>query len=210
MRRRGLMIAMGFVFLVLLVSAFGGAWKLYQQAQSFKGLEMTDPKPAPDFALQDSHGQVFRLSEQKGKISLLFFGYTHCPDVCPATLAIYRELASSLEQQNIAEQVRLVFITVDPERDTPERLQEYLPRYGDHVIGLTGSREELEPVWQSYNVSTERVDMPGTSLEYALAHPSQIYLIDQNGLVRLMYPFGYEAEDIRHDITLLLRRGSRV
>lgn len=209
MRRKWMMVGMGAIFLVLLVAAFGGAWKLYDLSRSYKGMELSTANPAPDFELYDRNGELFRLSDQRGKISLLFFGYSHCPDVCPATLAVYRELAKSLEQKNRADDVRLVFITVDPERDTPERLQEYLPRYGEHVIGLTGTQEELEPVWDAYGVVTEKIEMPGSSLGYAVAHPSQIYLIDQNGLFRMIYPFGYSAQDIEHDILLMLRRGGR-
>lgn len=172
---------------------------------AFKGMAMQDPRPAPDFTLPAADGSVFQLSQQRGKVVLLFFGYTHCPDVCPATLAVWRSLGEELKDQ--ADRVRMVFITVDPERDTPERIREYLPRYGEHIVGLTGSREQLQPVWDAYHVKPERIEMPESSLGYAVAHPAQVSLVDPEGRIRLLYPLGFRAADIAHDVRLLLGEG---
>lgn len=168
----------------------------------FKGMAIQEPKEAPDFELTAADGSTFKLSDQRGKVVLVFFGYTYCPDVCPATLVVWKELGQLLKDR--ADDVRLVFITVDPERDTPERLREYLPRFGEHIIGLTGSREQLEPVWNAYSVRPQRVDMPESSVKYVVTHPAQVFLIDPEGKLRLLYPLGYSAQDIEHDIGLLL------
>lgn len=170
----------------------------------FKGMVLQNPREAPDFELKAADGSTFKLSDQRGKVVLLFFGYTNCPDVCPATMAVWKELGKRLKDR--ADDVRMVFITVDPERDTPERMREYLPKYGEHIIGLTGTREQLKPVWDAYSVKPERVEMPGSALKYAMAHPAQVYLIDPEGKIRLLYPLGYKAEDIEHDIRLLLEQ----
>ncbi len=172
----------------------------------FRGMTLLDPQPAPDFALPAADGSTFRLADQSGKIVLLFFGYTYCPDVCPATLAVWRELADRL--QDDAGSVRMVFVTVDPERDTPERLREHLPQFGAHIIGLTGTLEQLQPVWDAYGVKPERIELPESSMKYAVAHPAQVYLIDQEGRQRLLYPLGFTAEDIEADIRLLLAQGN--
>lgn len=169
----------------------------------FRGMVMQEAKEAPDFELPAADGSTFKLSDQRGKVVLIFFGYTYCPDVCPATMAVWKQLGERLKDR--ADDVRLVFITVDPERDTPERLREYLSKFGEHIIGLTGTREQLQPVWDAYSVRTERIEMPDSSLKYAVAHPAQVYLVDPEGKLRLLYPLGYKAEDIEHDIRLLLQ-----
>jgi len=170
----------------------------------FKGMVIQEPKEAPDFELTAADGSTFKLSDQRGKVVLVFFGYTHCPDVCPATLVVWKDLAQLLKDKDRADDVRLVFVTVDPERDTPERLREYLPRFSEQIIGLTGSREQLEPVWNAYSVRPQRVDMPESSVKYVVTHPAQVFLIDPEGKLRLLYPLGYSAQDIEHDIGLLL------
>lgn len=178
------------------------------RAEKFSGYEQESPQPAPDFALLTADGERFRLSEQRGKVNLLFFGYTHCPDVCPATLTTYERVAAGLSESE-KRQVNLVFVTVDPERDTPERLRAYLSRYGEQVIGLTGARADLEPVWAAYQVWPERVEAEHGG-DYTMVHPSQVYLIDPAGRLRLLYRFGTTEEAILHDVRLILAREAGV
>ena len=117
---------------------------------SFRGNALDSPVAAPDFALTDQHGQPFRLSEQRGNVVILFFGYASCPDVCPTTLGMWRRVQTELGDD--AQRVRFVFVTVDPERDTQERLREHLTIFSPDFIGLTGTPADLEPVYQAYGV----------------------------------------------------------
>jgi protein SCO1/2 len=139
----------------------------------------------------------------RGKAVLLFFGYTSCPDVCPTTLAELKQALERLGQEK-AQQVQVVFVTVDPERDTPERVQEYVDHFNPNFIGLSGSESELVPVWQKYGVFREIVD--GTSAAgYIVNHTARVTLIDQYGNLRVSFAFETPVEDIVHDLKLLLK-----
>lgn len=198
-QRKWLLLALPLV----LAAAVAGWWFTIGKPVEFKGMALVEPRPAPDFVLPDANGNEFRLSDQEGKVVLLFFGYTHCPDACPMTMRVYEQLAGKLAADR--DKARLVFVTVDPERDTPERVAEYMRRFGNHATGLVGTPEQLEAVWEAYGIRTERVDLPDSALEYALAHSTQVFAIDPQGKVRLLYALGATAEDMEHDIRLLLR-----
>ncbi len=170
---------------------------------TFHGSLIEPPLPAKDFTLRDQHGNLFRLSEQRGYIVLLFFGYTNCPDVCPATLAQYRQIKNALEEK--ASQVRFVFVTVDPERDTAAQLRKHLERFDATFVGLSGTRQELEKVWQDYGVFVAQNDPENSSGGYLVDHTARTYVIDSKGYLRLTYPFGTQSEVMRQDILHLLR-----
>lgn len=179
---------------------------LYSRPHVFAGSSFEPPVPAADFALPDQHGETFRLSEQQGKAVLLFFGYTHCPDICPVTLAALREVKTLLGEQ--AERVRVVFVTTDPERDTPSRLGEYLKNFDAEFLGLSGSRQELEPVWQAYGVYQAREEDHDSDLEeaaYTVDHSTRVYAIDPQGNLRLTFWFGIESQAMAADVRALLR-----
>lgn len=189
-----------FVFLLVGAVAFG-AW-LFSEPDGFRGTSYTEPYPsAPEFTLTREGGN-FELADARGDIVLLFFGYTSCPDICPTTMA---ELKTALERlgDEKAENVKVVFVTVDPERDTPERVQEYVNHFDQDFIGLSGSEEELAPVWNEYGVYREIVD--GTSAAgYLVNHTARVTLIDQEGYLRVSYGFDTPVENIVHDLQLLL------
>jgi protein SCO1 len=176
---------------------------IFSKPANFRGTLYGEPfPPAPEIELTDANGTPFTLSSNRGRITLVFFGYTFCPDVCPTTLA---ELKLAVDQLNDADasQVRVVFISVDPERDTVEGVQYYVERFNSNFIGLSGSLEELEPVWSGYGVYREIVE--GTSAtNYIINHTARVTLIDQDGNMRLTYGFQTPPEDIAHDIELLL------
>ena len=170
---------------------------------SFRGTSYGEPYPqAADFTLTQSSGETFRLSEQKGKIVLLFFGYTACPDVCPTTLAELRLVMEELGDKT--EQVQVVFVSVDPERDTPEKIQEYVEHFNEDFIGLSGNPDELQIIWDNYGVFRERVESE-SAFGYIINHTARTYLIDQNGNLRLSYGFQTPVEDMVHDIEILLK-----
>jgi protein SCO1/2 len=166
---------------------------------TFQGSLIDPPVAAPPFELTDVDGQSFHLSDVDGQVLIMFFGYTSCPDVCPVTLSDFLRIRSQLGNQ--AENVSFVFITVDPERDTPERMKKYLTNFDPEIIGLTGERSDLEPVWSSYGVYEAKVE-GGSEDNYLVDHSSRIYVINADGNLLLTYLFGTEnkviAEDVRH------------
>ena len=186
----------------LLISVVTAGVILFAKPASFRGTTYAEPYPvAPDFALTRANGTQFRLSEMHGKVVALFFGYTSCPDVCPTTLA---ELKQALEKLgNKADQVQVLFVTVDPQRDTPERLQEYVNHFNPAFVGLSGSESDLAKVWNDYGVFVETVD-GGSAAGYLVNHTARVTLIDQQGNLRVSFPFETPVEDVVHDLNLLL------
>jgi protein SCO1/2 len=169
---------------------------------SFRGSVLDEPVSVPDFALTDENGDLFRLSDQRGDVVLLFFGYTSCPDVCPTTLATWRKVHEALGED--ADQVRFVFVTVDPERDTPERLGLHVHAFNPDFVGLTGAPEELQPVYEVFDVYHEKDTSSGSALGYLVNHTATTFVLDPEGRWRLRETFGTDVEDIVHDIRQLL------
>lgn len=137
------------------------------------------------------------VEDYHGKIILLYFGYTFCPDVCPSTLANVRQILDELGDSS--QEVVFVMITVDPDRDSPEILGKYLSRFHSGYIGLWGEGEELEIVKQSYGVFSE-IDPESDPVNYLLSHTARIFLIDQEGILRTGYSFGTPNEEILSDV----------
>jgi protein SCO1 len=178
---------------------------LFAKPANFRGTMYGEPFPsAPEIALTRADGTPFTREDAGGKITLVFFGYTYCPDICPTTLA---ELKLAFDRLTPAEaaQVQVVFISVDPERDTTESVQAYVERFNPTFIGLSGTLEELQPIWSGYGVFREVVE--GTSAtNYIINHTARVTLIDQDGNLRLTYGFQTPPEDISHDIKILLSK----
>ncbi|MGH7333118.1 MAG: SCO family protein [Candidatus Rokuibacteriota bacterium] len=173
-------------------------------AAPFRGGALDPPRPAPDFALQRPDGSQFRLSGHHGKVVVMNFGYTFCPDVCPTTLAEFAQIRARLGSAE--KDVRFVFITVDPERDNPQRMRAYTEAFDRTFIGLTGSAEQLEAVRKAYGVTAHKRVVAGTSAAYLVDHSALIYVVDREGRLRLLFPFGTAVEDMTHDIKLLTGR----
>ena len=188
----------------VLVAALLVGFQLSRRPYAYRGSTIDPPVPAADFELSNQHGQKFRLSEQRGEIVLLFFGYSNCPDVCPLTMSNFKSIKEELGDQ--ADKVRFIFVTVDPERDTKERLLEYVKVFDPEIVALTGSRAELEPVWKSYGVYQAKQDT-GSAAGYSVDHTARTYLIDQEGNWRLTYPFEMEKADIISDVRHLINKG---
>lgn len=197
---RVLLIAAG--VLLVGVSVFFLGLQVFESQRNFRGSAIGTPAPqALDFELQQPDGAHFRLSEQHGKVVLIYLGYTNCPDFCPATLAKFQQVAERLEDG--AANVEFVFITVDPDRDTPEVISAYMSRFDPSFIGLSGTPEELERVWNGYGAGRfiEEVD---SELGYVVSHSTRVWVIDKNGLLRVTFPFEMTASDMAHDVELLL------
>jgi protein SCO1/2 len=169
---------------------------------AFRGTTYSEPYPlARAIELTRADGTSFQLRETRGKVVLLFFGYTSCPDVCPTTLADLKQAVSTLGRQ--ADQVQVLFVTVDPKRDTPQRVQEYVDHFNPEFIGLSGSESELAKVWNDYGIFREV--MQGTSAEgYMINHTARITLIDPQGNMRASFLPTMPVENIVHDLKLLL------
>ena len=186
----------------LIVGAVAAGVMLFSKPDSFRGTTYAEPYPvAPEIELTRAAGTEFQLSQVRGKVVALFFGYTSCPDVCPTTMA---ELKQALEKLgNKSDQVQVLFVTVDPQRDTPERVQEYVNHFNPNFIGLSGSEPDLAKVWNEYGVFRQVVD--GTSAAgYLVDHTARVTLIDQQGNLRVSLPFDTPVKDVVHDLNLLL------
>jgi protein SCO1 len=169
------------------------------QVDALKAGVFNPAREAPDFSVRGSDGAPLTLSHYRGKVVVLGFGYTSCPNVCPATLAVlalaHRKLGA------LAAQVQVIYLTVDPERDSAERLKQYLAAFDPTFMGGTGTAAQMAAVRMSYGVTAEKVD---TGSNYGIAHSSFIYLITRDGRLRALMPFGHKADDYVHDISLLL------
>lgn len=159
--------------------------------------------PAADFTLPRANGELFQLSANRGNLVLLFFGYTSCPDICPTTLAELNIALQKLKPEDAA-QIKVVFITVDPQRDTPERVQNYVNHFNPAFIGLSGTESELAQVWKGYGIFRAIVD-GSSAAGYLVDHTARVTLIDRNGYLRISFPFDAPVEDIIHDLKLMLK-----
>jgi len=184
-----------------LTAVLVAGWYIFGKEYRYQGVLIDPPAPAADFKLTDQHGQAFRLSEQRGKVVVMFFGYTYCPDVCPITLTEYKKIKAQLGVQ--ADQVEFVYITVDPERDTVAQMGAYLSNFDPAFVGLTADRTTLEPVWAAYGVYQAKQDT-GSAAGYLVDHSALIYVIDAAGGWRINYPFGMEPEKISQDLRHLI------
>jgi protein SCO1/2 len=172
-------------------------------ADRLKGGVFDPPRPAPEIALPASTGRPFRLSEQRGKVVVLEFGFTHCPAVCPVSLASLTEARRLLGSR--AKEVQVLFVTVDPARDSADHLRDYLARFDPTFIGITGSEAQIAQLLKTYGISAMKIPIAGTR-EYNMNHSSYLYFIDREGRQRSMLPFGRPAADIAHDLAILLDR----
>jgi protein SCO1/2 len=169
----------------------------------FKAGVFNPPRPAPEIVLPSSAGPEFKLSNYRGKVVVLEFGYTHCADVCPVSLATLTQARQKLGMA--AADVQVVFITVDPARDTGARLRTYLKPFDPSFIGLSGSAQQVEAVLKAYGIGAKKKMVEGSKTDYTMHHSSYLYFIDRQGMQRAMMPFGRPADDYVHDLQLLLK-----
>ncbi|OGS99528.1 MAG: cytochrome c oxidase assembly protein [Gallionellales bacterium RBG_16_56_9] len=171
------------------------------QSGKFKNTDVSGLDYARDFALTDHHGKPRMLADFKGKAVVVFFGYTQCPDVCPTTMA---EMASVMQELGpLADRVQVLFVTIDPERDTRELLAKYVPAFDSRFLGLYGDRAATEKVAKEFKVFYQKV--PGKDPgSYTMDHTAGSYVFDPQGRIRLFVRHGQGAEPIVHDLKLLL------
>jgi protein SCO1/2 len=167
-------------------------------------LGCADPAPTPggDFTLTDHNRARFELTSLRGKVVLLFFGYTMCPDVCPTTLSKLSSVVSRLGPDGAL--VKTLYVTVDPERDTPEVLKADLELFSLDALGLTGTRAEIDSVVARYGASYKIVPTPESAGKYAVTHSTDLYVLAPDGTVRLTFPYEATADEIAQGIRSIL------
>jgi protein SCO1 len=169
---------------------------------SFRNTDITGAEFAREFALTDHNGQARTLADFKGKAVVVFFGFTQCPDVCPTTLAEMTEAVKQLGSDG--NKLQVLFITIDPERDTPELLKKYVPAFHPSFLGLTGNAEAIAKVAKEFKVFYQKSagKTPGS---YTMDHTANSYVFDPQGRVRLVVKHGLGAEPLVHDLKQLLK-----
>jgi cytochrome oxidase Cu insertion factor (SCO1/SenC/PrrC family) len=162
-----------------------------------------DQSPAADFSLTDQDGRPFRLSQLRGKVALLFFGYTSCPDACPTTLSKLSRVYKMLGVEG--GRVVTIFVSVDPKRDTPRALKEYLKYFRINSVGLTGTKEEIDSVVGQYGARYE-IEQSDSAAGYHINHSTDLYLIDRRGEVAHTFAYKDQAKPIADEILKALSR----
>jgi protein SCO1 len=172
------------------------------------GMVVENPKPARDFTLTDQNGNAMKFSVLRGKAVMVFFGYTHCPDVCPLEMADFMRIKKALQQSSpaLVDQVAFVMVSVDGERDTPAVMKRYVETFDPEFIGLTGPADQVANIGLDYGVKVEKQKPSGTEASYLIAHTSFTYLFDPQGQWRVAYPFQSPTDQIARDIESMLRR----
>lgn len=166
----------------------------------WRGTELRTPTPRPDFTLTDTAGQPYDFGrETAGRYTMLFFGYTNCPDVCPIHMAT---LAAAL-RQNPGLVPTVVFVTTDPDRDTPEKLRTWLDGFDTAFIGLTGTKEQVALAQQRSGVAVATVTATDGDGRYSVGHAAEVLAFTPDDQAHLAYPFGTRTEDWVHDLSLL-------
>ncbi len=196
---RGVVIGIVAAAVVLMIAA-GVASLVPRSSKTWQGT-LVSPAPAkPQFTLTDTSGHPYDFAAStKGQLTLLYFGYTHCPDACPITFAT---LAGALENlPGVATTV--VFVTTDPARDTPARLRTWLDQYDAHFVGLTGTAAQLAAAQRAAGVSVAIAGEPDKSGNYTVGHAASVLTYTPDGRQHLVYPYGTTQADWQHDLTQL-------
>ena len=170
-----------------------------------RGWVMDTPIPKPDLTLTDTNGETFDLrAESDGYLTLVFFGYTYCPDVCPVHMANLGAVFGDLLPE-VRDRTKVVFVSTDPERDTRERLRSWLDNFDPAFIGLRGSLDDI-------NAALSSMMLPGVAVvpgehgsEPLIGHPAAVLAFSPDGLARVRYPFGIRRSDWAHDLPLLVQ-----
>jgi protein SCO1/2 len=172
-----------------------------QQPPSFLATDITGAAFARDFTLTDHNGQARTLADFKGKVVAVFFGYIHCPDVCPTTLADFSLALQQLGPQ--AERVQVIFVTVDPHRDTPDLLKQFVPAFNPGFLGMYTDEETLKQLAHEYKVVYQKTAVKGVD-DYLIDHSAGTYIYDPQGHLRLLIPYGSSPDAIAQDLITLL------
>lgn len=176
-----------------------------EDASEYQGRVLPQPLEKPDFTLTDTGGEPFDFrQETDGVLTLLFIGYTNCPDVCPVHMANLAAVLKDLSHE-VSRQVKVVFVTADPERDTPEVIRSWLDRFDRSFIGLRGTQEEVHAIEEALMLPPSVVDVDEETGEPFVGHASHVVAFTADGKAHVMYPFGTRQSDWAHDLPKLVR-----
>jgi protein SCO1 len=195
--RVGLVIT-GVVLLFALILWFGFSLRPY----SYHGTLLDSPKPVTDFTLSGPDGGPVKLSDYRGKSVVLYFGYTYCPDVCPTTMAELGQAMRTLGAK--VDQVQVIMVTVDPERDTPDKLNKYVKAFDSRFVGLSGTPDQIASAATPLGVYYEKHPVSGAA-GYLVDHTATTMVIDGDGRMRLVWPYGTAGEDMAADLMHLMK-----
>lgn len=171
------------------------------EESSLFGTDITGADFATDFNLTDHNGEPRQLADYQGKVVVLFFGFTHCPDICPTTMA---DLAAAMKiMGNQSDGVQVLFVTVDPERDTKEVLAKFVPSFDSRFVGLTGTPEEIDQTAKTFKIFYSKQQEAGQA-GYSFDHSAGVYVFDKQGKIRIYLKYGQKPEEIANDLNTLL------
>lgn len=201
-----------FLILGLSVLAAAACKQPQQQATAYSGMMLTPPRGKPDFTFTSTTGAPYQFrKETDGRLTLLFFGYTYCPDVCPMHMANISAVLKKLDYAD-RQRVRVVFVTTDPERDTPQRLRSWLDQIDPSFVGVAGPMEQINELQQSLGLAPAKPE-PGpvgpAPNSYGVAHAAVVLAFTPDDSLRVLYPFGVRQQDWAKDIPQLLKIKAR-
>jgi protein SCO1/2 len=165
----------------------------------FNGSDISNANLNSSFELLSHTGEIKKITDFKGSVVAIFFGFTHCPDICPTSMQELKFIKESLGKQS--DKLQVIFITLDPERDNQSLLNSYVPSFDKSFIGLTGSQDDINRVASQYKIFHMKV---GEGDSYTIDHSSGIYIIDKDGKIRVRHPYGSKVESIIEDIQHLI------
>jgi protein SCO1/2 len=194
---------MTLLVIVLLVVAFIIVAEYLRQQQIAETSQHGYPGLGGDFTLQSADGPV-SLKDYRGKVVVLFFGFASCPDVCPNTLGVLSLAMGKLSAGDLAD-VQGLFISVDPERDSVEVLQEYVKAFHSNIQGITGTPDEIRDVAKRYGVFYRKVEMPDSALEYTMEHAAIMYVIGRDGVVKSLLRHGAGVDEVADTLSEALQ-----
>lgn len=193
------------------VLGLGAAWQLTPRGPSDPSSQLVDAtvlfgqeRPLPEFSLVDHHGKAFTNNELTDRWTLLFFGYTHCPDVCPTTMIDVNAMLAEVRDANVKERLRVTFVSVDPKRDTTERLAQYVPFFNKDFVGVTGADAELAKFAGAFNAFYE-IGEPDANGGYLVDHTSRMLLVDPRGRYTAVFGDKPKPKVMAHDLETIIR-----
>jgi protein SCO1/2 len=175
------------------------------RATGYSGIVLPEPPAKPDFVLTDTEGRPFDFrQETEGRLTLLFFGFTHCPDICPVHMANLGAVLDRLDA-DVRRSVQVVFVSVDPDRDTPERIRAWLDAFHPSFVGLRGDFDEVNRIQAALNLAPAMIDeADAADGAYPVGHSAQVLAFTPDGFAHVTYPFGIRQQDWLRDLPKLV------